>query len=125
MLSPENALALERLTASVISFNNACREFTLRYAYAPAPPPLPAPTPSIARKADAIERFLENIRESEERGDKWLSTEDVHKMIGIFMEDATAPDAYITVADASNEDGMRSWVRSQLESTGAQRGGNS
>ncbi|KAI0270320.1 hypothetical protein BGY98DRAFT_1100725 [Russula aff. rugulosa BPL654] len=125
MLSPENALALERLTASVISFNTACREFTLRYAYAPAPPPLPAPTSSIARKADAIERFLESIRESEERGDKWLSTEDVHEMIGIFMEDATAPDAYITVADASNEDGMRSWVRSQLESTGAQRGGNS
>jgi hypothetical protein len=86
------------------------------------PPPPPPPT---SCQADAARRFLESIQKYKEREDEWLSAEDTVKMVCIFQNDATAAEFYITIADCSKDETiMRSWVQSQLESTGVQRGGN-
>jgi hypothetical protein len=74
----------------------------------------------------ALTRFLESFDRSTERGDEWLSVNEVVVMMDIFQKDATAAEVYIAFADTPNEDEMRSWVRSRLESesTGARTGDN-
>jgi hypothetical protein len=107
VLSPE---VLKKLTADLEDFINASRDFQHSKAYAP----LPASAPSNSRQVVALRRFLESFNRSKERGDEWLSVEDVFDMIDIFLEDATAAEVYIAFGDMSDifsEDEMRSWVR--------------
>jgi len=82
----------------------------------PPPPPPHAPTPSASRGAIAAGRFLKHIEGSKERGDVWLSNDEVLQMLRLFQEDEKTASLYIVISERANEALMRMWVKDQLAS---------
>jgi len=127
-----SATAIFAMKTSLDTFNDTFRDVmanpppvTISLAGSPLPlgphlplppPPLPLASPSaipVTRSRDAIRRFLASAKHSAD-SDRWLSDEQIVKMVNLLMTSPALSDTYLIIAAADDEMFTWKWVMSQV-----------
>jgi hypothetical protein len=104
---------LKQLSGIFESLKDTLR--AIRNPSAPAPPPpLPAPSSSYRKvEMDACRLLLSNIELSKQRGDEWLSNDEIIRVVDVLERDERAARMYLTYVETSRDSVVRTWVMSR------------
>lgn len=77
-----------------------------------APAPVAAPAPLL--QVEAVQSLLKIDKESKERGNQWMSADELIEVTNVFLHDATLAGVYLAFVSLSDEETTRKWVRGHL-----------